>query len=195
MSYRKPDFNVQLQAAFITGLVVLAPLVVTLWVIWNIAVWMETQLPFGFWGGGLLTLALILLVGFLSRTAMGSVLLLFDIRLARLPLIGAIYSSVRDLMKAVSGEERRFRDPVIVRFFPGSKIKRIGFVTRDDLRHLGLPGDVAIYFPDSYNISGMLWIVPRALVKPLKTKNKDIFTFVATGGLAGAQHGVAPRRD
>lgn len=195
MSYRKPSFKVQLQAAFITGLVLLAPLVITLLVIWNIAVWMEARLPFGFWGGGLMTLALILLVGFLSRTAMGSVLDLLDIALTRLPLIGTIYGSVRDLIKAVSGEERRFQNPVIVQFAPGSKIKRIGFVTRDDLRHLGLPGDVAVYLPDAYNISGRLWIVPRSQVKPLKTKSKDIFTFAATGGLAGAQHGAAPRRD
>jgi len=179
-----------LQRSFVTGLILLAPVAATVWVLKFIFDRMRQYSPFSFWGGELVTLlallAFIVLVGWLSRTAMGGMLSLFGGALARIPVLGLVYSSVRDLVNAVSGEERRFRHPVWVRPLADSPVRLIGFITREDLSILGAHDEVAVYLPDSYNISGKLLVVPKVLVEPIRTESSDLFAFVATGGLSGA---------
>ena len=184
----KRTWSQSLQRSFVAGLILLAPMAATAYIVFNIAGFMEQHVPYGFLGGSVLTIAIILVVGLLSRTALGSALSLLGDTFGRLPVLGLVYGAVRDLVNALSGEDKRFKDPVWVRPFAGSSLKVIGFITRDDLRHLGAPGEVAVYLPSSYNISGVLVIVPRKLVKPVRTKSKDLFAFVATGGLSGAHH-------
>ncbi len=193
----------QLQRTFVTGLIVLAPLAATAFILKSLYDYVGSISPFGFFGNAFLsTLAtgvavvlIILLVGWLSRTALGSVLELADDGIAKLPGVGLIYSALRDLVNAVSGEERRFRHPVWVRPVPASPLKLIGFITRDDLSQLGVKGEVAVYLPDSYNISGKLVVVPKRLVTPIKSRSRDLFAFVATGGLTGAHSGGRDARD
>lgn len=191
------DLGKQIQRTFITGLVVLAPLAATAFILRGLYEWVKLNSPFDFAGGTALTLlivaVIIVLVGWLSRTALGSVLDLIDDGLARLPGVGLIYKALRDLVNAISGEERRFRHPVWVWPIPGSKLKFIGFVTREDLRHLGLRSEVAVYLPDSYNISGKLVVVPKSMVKPIKSGDHNLFAFVVTGGLTGASTAAKPK--
>ncbi|HXC65201.1 MAG TPA: DUF502 domain-containing protein, partial [bacterium] len=140
----------------------------------------------GLWGGLGFALAVIYLVGFISRTAAGSLLSVVDEVLAKVPGLGTIYGYLRDLMQAISGEDARFKTPVWVHPYPRSKMKMIGFITREDLRSLGLRGEVAVFLPLAYNISGTLVILPRSQVTPVNTRSKDLLAFVATAGLTGA---------
>lgn len=193
-----PSMSKRLQRTFFTGLIVLAPLFATVWILWGLYDYVSARSPFAFPGGWVVTLAtvalIILAVGWLSRTALGSFMELIEDWLIRLPGLGLIYRSLRELVNAVSGEERRFKHPVWVRPFRGSSLKLIGFITREDLAHLGVKGEVAVYMPHSYNISGQLVVLPRRAVTPIKTKSRDLFAFVATGGLTGAaSHEKGPR--
>ena len=193
-----------LQATFLTGLFLLAPLAVTVWVLYGIFQWLSGLSPFGFlggpaWTGPVLTLASILLfiflIGWLSRTALGSILTVIDHMLARVPGVNFVYNSVRDLVKAFSGGQQGFTHPVWVRVAPSAKIRMIGFITREDLANLGAKGDVAVYLPHSYAISGVVVFVPKRLVKPVQTHGRDTFAFLATGGMSGASgrsHSHAP---
>jgi uncharacterized membrane protein len=204
-----------LQRSFVTGIILLAPVSATLWVI-NLllttlnpltslvisvlltALNQPVPVPPATAGvvivvlGNLITVTvmvgIILLVGWLSRTFLGSVVSMIGDFIARLPVLGLVYTSVRDLVNAVSGEEKRFQHPVWVKPITNSPLRFIGFITREDLAMLGAKGDVAVYLPHSYNISGNLIIVPRRVVRPIKTKAADLFAFVATGGMTGA-HG------
>lgn len=191
----KREHGKQLQRTFITGLIVLAPLAATAIILKGLYEWVKANSPFTFFGGTLLTLLIvvliILLVGWLSRTALRSVLDLMDDGLVKVPGVGLIYKAVRDLVNAISGEERRFRHPVWVKPVPGSPLKLIGFITREDLTQLGVKGEVAVYLPDSYNISGKLVVLPRRAIKPVQSSSRDLFAFVATGGLTG---GHAPSK-
>lgn len=190
MAPRK-SFWRSLQRTFVTGLVVLAPLVVTGMILHSLYQYVQARSPFGFIGGTLLTVIIvgliILIVGWLSRTAFGTVLEWAEEAVLRVPAVGGIYKSLRDMVKAVSGEEHLFRHPVWIHPIPGSKLKVIGFITRDDLTQIGAKGELAVYVPLSYNISGTVIVVPRSMVKPMKTPGGDAFAFVATGGLTGAQ--------
>lgn len=174
----------------VTGLLLLAPLGLTLWFVEKIVDMVQSHSPIGFWGGLGVALAGIFLVGFLSRTAAGSLLSVVDEALTKVPGLGTIYGYLRDLMKAFSGDDARFKQPVWVYPYPGSKMRLIGFITREDLSVLGLKGEVAVFLPLSYNISGTLVVLPRSQVKPVKTRSKDLLAFVATAGLTGAtEHG------
>lgn len=181
----------RLQRTFFTGLIVLAPLFATVSIVMGLYQYVQERSPFDFVGGTALTMLavvlIILAVGWLSRTALGSALELVEDWVIRLPGLGLIYRSVRELVNAVSGEERRFKYPVWVKPFSGSPIRLIGFITREDMTHLDAKGHVAVYLPHSYNISGQLVVLPRKAVRPIRTQSKDLFAFVATGGLTGAQ--------
>lgn len=170
----------------VTGLLLLAPLGLTFLFVEKIVDMVQARSPIGFWGGLGVALGTIFLVGWLSRTAAGSLLSVVDDALTKVPGLGGIYGYLRDLMKAFSGDDARFKQPVWVYPYPGSKMRLIGFITREDLRVLGLKGEVAVFLPLAYNISGTLVVLPRAQVKAVKTRAKDLLAFVATGGLAGA---------
>jgi len=176
-----------IQHTFVTGMLLLAPLAVTTWIVVTIFYWGEEHSPFfGFWGGLGLALTLIFIVGWVSRTAMGPLLSMVDDVLAKVPGLGILYGYLRDMVQGFGGDDQRFRQPVWVYPYPGSKMRMIGFVTREDLSVLGLKNEVAVFLAMGYSISGFLVVVPRNQVKPLKTKSKDLLAFVATGGLAGA---------
>jgi uncharacterized membrane protein len=171
---------------FVTGFLLLAPLAITTLIVRNIAEFVRANSPVGLWGGLGFALALIYMVGLISRTAAGSLLSVLDEILAKVPGLGTIYGYLRDLMQAMGGEDARFKSPVWVYPYPRSRMKLIGFVTRTDLRTLGLRGEVAVFLPLAYNISGTLVILPKSQVKPVRTRSKDLLAFVATAGLTGA---------
>lgn len=101
----------------------------------------------------------------------------------RLPLFNFVYSSVKDLTEAFVGEEKKFNEPVLVTMDEFG-LKRIGFVTHKDLTVLGLPEDVAVYFPFSYSFTGQLVILPATRVKPIDKSAADMMKFVVSGGVS-----------
>jgi uncharacterized membrane protein len=128
------------------------------------------------------TLLGFLLSNFLSRRILGA----FEGLLDRLPLVKLLHGSVKDLMGAFVGEERRFDTPVTVEILPGSEIRALGFVTRDSLVDLGLGAElVAVYLPQSYNFAGQLIIIPRSRVHRIEAESAEMMALVLSGGVAG----------
>ena len=146
-------------------------------------------------GAGLLILVVLvttlgfLLSNYLSRRLLGA----FEGLLDRVPLVKLLHGSVKDLLGAVVGEQRKFDVPVAVEFFPGTDVRAFGFVTRDSVSDLGL-GDhlVAVYLPQSYNFGGQLLVVPRSRVQQLETEAGAMLAMVVSGGVAGTP---PPRAD
>ncbi len=106
----------------------------------------------------------------------------FDKWLNKLPVFRFIYSSVKDLTEAFVGEDKKLNEPVLVEDENG--FKRIGFLTQKDLSHIGLPGDVAVYFPWSYSFAGQIYIVPATKVKHLDMTAGQAMKFIVSGGLS-----------
>ncbi len=102
----------------------------------------------------------------------------------RLPLFNFLYSSIKDLTEAFVGDEKKFNEPVLVEV-NGSGLKKIGFLTQKDLGALGMPGEVAVYFPFSYSFAGQLCVVNKSKVQPLKMNGTDAMKFVVSGGVSG----------
>ena len=172
---------------FVRGCLVLAPLGLTLYILYTILHAIDQLLPIGIPGVGLLlTLVLVTLVGMLTSNVLGrSVFDAADRMLKRLPLVKLIYTSIKDLINAFMGDKKSFNRPVAVTLNPESGLKALGFITRDGLSALDLPHHVAVYFPQSYNFAGYLALVPREQVEALDVSSAELMTFIISGGVSG----------
>ena len=101
----------------------------------------------------------------------------------RVPILKMIYTSVNDFLNAFVGEKKKFTRPVIVKVNMVSELEKIGFITTEDLKDLGVEGKVAVLFPHSYNWSGELFIVPKEHVRPLNLPPSEVMKFAVTGGV------------
>jgi uncharacterized membrane protein len=174
-------------AYFLRGLVLAAPLAITLYVCWLIFSTVDRWLGLPIPGAGFLaTIALVTLLGFLASNLLTrGVVSLLDRLLARLPFVRLLYSATKDLLNAVVGEQRRFDQPVLVSLTPDGAIRAFGFITRDSLASIGLEHDVAVYVPQSYNFAGNLVVVPATRVAPLDRESSEVLTFIVSGGVTG----------
>ena len=170
---------------FFEGLLVLVPLVATMYVVYIIFTKVDNIFKFSVPGMGfLVTLLSITIVGFISSNFITKKLLgLVDTIFARLPFVKMIYSSVKDLIGAFVGDKKSFDKPVLVTLSPGSNIQAIGFVTRESLANIGFAEKVAVYLPQSYNFAGNLLVVPKEQVTPISAESGDIMAFIVSGGV------------
>jgi uncharacterized membrane protein len=191
---------------FLQGLIVLAPIGITIWVVFGLFNWVDSFLPnlinsfapdllqkdasgnlrrlpgLGF----LVVVTLVLLVGWLSSLfVVGRLVAVFDTVLERTPGIKFIYSSVKDFLEAFAGNKKKFDHPVLVNV-DGTDVWRIGFITQESSKHLGLENHITVYVPHSYAISGITYIVPQEKVRPLPPNihPADAMKFTVSGGVS-----------
>lgn len=137
-------------------------------------------------GLGIITIVLfVTLIGFLGSTfVFQPIMRYFDRAISKAPLIKIIYSSVKDLLLAFMGNQKKFTEPVIVSFGPAMEMERLGFLTQKDVNILGLDEDkVSVYFPASYSVMGEVIIVPRKNVRSLNIPPADVMKFIVSGGV------------
>jgi uncharacterized membrane protein len=172
---------------FFRGLLFTVPLSLTLYIVIASIQWLDNLIPLPLPGLGLMLIIMIItFFGYLGSTLL--VRPIFDLlerMIIRLPLANLIYTSLKDLMSAFVGDKRRFTHAVLVTLNKENGIQKLGFITRDDLECIGLPGKVAVYLPHSYNISGNLFVVPKEIVVPIEALGSDVMKFIVSGGIAG----------
>ena len=189
---------------FFQGVVVLAPIGVTVWVIVSLFNWVDNFLPnllnvvfpiqFAAVNGQIpkvtglgfvVAIALVLIVGWLSSLYfMGRLVSVFDKVLERTPGIKIIYSSVKDFLEAFAGNKKKFDQPVLVNI-DSQDVWRIGFITQQNSVHFGMNEFVTVYVPHSYAISGITYIVSPTRIKKLP-KNigaAEAMKYVISGGV------------
>jgi uncharacterized membrane protein len=175
---------------FFEGLLILVPVVTTLYVAWlvlqTIDGWLNIPIP---GVGFLVTLGLITLTGrYASTMFVQKVLDMMEGVLIKAPFVKLLYTSIKDLIAAFMGEKRRFDQPVLVSLSPVGHGEAVGFVTRTDLEFLGLLDHVAVYFPQSYNFAGHLLVFPKDQVRPLEAESSEVMAFIVSGGVSGGPH-------
>ncbi|QNN43625.1 DUF502 domain-containing protein [Pedobacter roseus] len=183
----------------IKGLLIVVPIAVSIfivvWAVTTVDSWLNVNNILGvnprtgesrnIPGLGLLTvLTIILLAGiFVTNLVTEPMYNWFQRMMQRLPLLNFIYSSIKDLTEAFVGDEKKFNHPVLVEVEGG--LKKIGFLTQNDLHKLNLPDEVAVYFPLSYSFAGQLCIVKRDKVADLNMTAADAMKLVVSGGVSG----------
>lgn len=170
-----------LKTWFLTGLLVLVPLAITLWVLSLIIGTMDQSLallpaawqPDRLFGmrvpglGAILTLLFILIVGVLAHNFIGQKLVLWwEALLGRIPVVGPIYSSVKQVSDTLlSSNGNAFRKALLVQY-PREGSWTIAFLTGrpggDVENHL--QGEyVSVYVPTTPNpTSGFFLMMPKA---------------------------------
>lgn len=171
---------------FVGGLLFLAPVVITVYVVFLLFTTIDGIFSFELPGAGFLfTVGLITFVGFVTSHLLAHrLLLLVDRLFSRLPLVALLYASLKDLVNAFVGDKKSFNKPVEVALDADHKIRALGFITRDDLQSLGLTNSVAVYLPQSYNFAGNLVIVERSRVTPLAASPSEVMKLIVSGGVS-----------
>jgi len=177
---------------FLRGLLIFVPIAVTVFAL----LWAFTGLDKIFRGllrisipglGILVTIAVIFLIGFLASNFVGRKLFgLVEKVFTKVPLVKLLYGSIKDLVEAFAGEEKKFDKPVMASLGQGGA-KVMGFVTRETLTNLGLTDYVAVYLPQSYNFAGNVLLFPKDAVQRLDINGSEAMTFIVSGGVAAAK--------
>jgi uncharacterized membrane protein len=187
----------KLSQYFLQGLLFLVPVVATIYVVYAVFAKIDGLFSFEVPGlGFLLTIALILFVGFVSSNLLAnSVMLHVDRIFARMPLVTMLYTSIKDLIDAFVGDKKSFNKPVQVALDADNRISVLGFITREDLNSLGIADRVAVYVPQSYNFAANLLIVDRRQVFPLAANPREVMKFIVSGGVSWQEpvFSVAPQ--
>lgn len=172
---------------FFRGLLILVPIVVTIYLIIVSLQWIDSLIPITIPGLGLIiVLGIIITFGYLASTIIARPIfdLMEDIIIS-IPLISPIYSSTKDLLSAFVGDKKKFTQSVLVTMDAANGVQKLGFITQEDLSLFGLTDKVAVYLPHSYNFSGNFYIVPREQVTLLDLPSSDVMKFVVSGGVSG----------
>lgn len=178
----------QVAGWFIRGLLITAPTALTLYICWLLVRWVDGLLGIPIPGLGILvTLAAITAIGALASTVLTRGLLAaLDELLEKVPFVRLLYTSAKDLLNAFVGDKRRFTKAVRVSLSEDGAIGALGFVTTESLDQLGLPGQVTVYLPQSYNFAGQMLVVPAHRVTPLAADSAEVMAFIVSGGVSRA---------
>ena len=179
---------------FFQGLIFIAPVSITFYIIYLIirflngliVNYIDPVLPFQVPGlGFVVVIFIIAFMGFIGQSIIAHPFMqLFNRLMEKTPLVKIIYSSIRDLLSAFVGKEKKFNQPALVKVNHISNLEKIGFITEEDLSELGIEGKKsAVYFPHSYNFSGELFIVPNEFITKLDIPASDAMKFVVSGGV------------
>jgi uncharacterized membrane protein len=101
-----------------------------------------------------------------------------------LPLIKIFYSAFKDLVSAFVGDKKKFKTGVLITVNVQSNIKKLGFLTQENLDILNLPDMVSVYCPHSYAFSGEMFIVPREQVEILTISSAEVMKIIVSGGVS-----------
>jgi uncharacterized membrane protein len=181
---------------FINGLLTILPIVLAVYIIYKIFgfldsilgnllkdVLKEDYIP----GIGLVTtIVLITLLGWMSTQYIsGKIFRLVDRILEKTPIVKVVYTVIKDTIHSLLGEKKSFSTVVLIEY-PEMNMKSIGFITADQVSSLGngLEDHVAVYIPQTFQIAGFTFLVPKDRIKILDLKPEDAMKFLLSGGVA-----------
>jgi uncharacterized membrane protein len=169
---------------FLRGIIIVVPIGLTIYLIYEAFVWIDRLLALKTPGVGFAaTILMVIAVGALaSNFVVSKFLRLTEVVFTRAPLIRMVYAAIRDLLEAFVGDRKRFDQPVAVSIT--DEVRAIGFITREDLSFLGLPGEIGVYLPFSYSVAGTLIVVPRTRVQKLAIDSASVMSLVVSGGIS-----------
>ena len=173
---------------FIQGLIILAPIGITAYVLYWLFDKVDSILrPYlNIPGLGFAIIILfVLLVGWISSSfLMGGFINFFDTWMERTPGIKFIYTSTKDFFEAFAGDKRKFNKAVLANVF-ADDVWIVGFLTDQEMAKFDMGADkVAVYVPQAYNFAGQLYILPRSKVKKIeKITSGEAMKYAVTGGV------------
>jgi uncharacterized membrane protein len=193
---------------FVTGIVVGAPIGITIWLIWSFVNFVdrrikplipsewnpETYLKFALPGLGIVVAVVGLTVlGALTANILGRSFLEFGEKLlGRVPLVRSVYTGVKKVFETfASSEASSFKEAVLIEY-PGPGLWAIGFITS---RNPGaeitarVPNAIAVMVPTSPNpaMGHLVYVAPEAVKKLDMPVDKAAQLVISFGILSAEQ--------
>ena len=213
---RRRSFLASIRGSFLTGLVVIAPIGLTVWLIWSLAGWMDSWvLPFvpgqfrpeNYIGinlrgvGVIIFLLFTVLVGWTAKGLIGRSLIRWGEGLVdRMPFVRSIYNGLKQIAETVFAQTDTTFDTACLVEYPRRGMWAIAFVSTDakgeiDKRIPVEDGKVSVFLPTTPNpTSGFLLFVPKADIIELDMSVEDAAKLVISAGLVypNGKGGVQP---
>jgi uncharacterized membrane protein len=199
-----PGFVSRIRTYFLTGLVVVGPVAVTLWLVWWFVTWVdglvrpffpvayrpETYLPVQIPGLGLIIAFLALtLLGFFTANLVGRKLVDFgEGLLNRMPVVRPIYRTAKQIFQTLfSKSESSFRRVALVEF-PSPGMWSLVFLTQSPTEEIAgrLPASeyVSAFMPCTPNpTTGFFFYVPKGDVIELGITVEQAMTVIMSAGI------------
>jgi uncharacterized membrane protein len=172
------------------GVLYVAPTALTIFILIKVFLFLdsilETIVGKDIPGLGLLTLVVgLVLIGFLGNIFISEpIKKSFNKWLAKVPLVKVIYNSVKDLLAAFVGKEKKFNNPVMVKEHSNATCYKVGFITQESVTSLGVEGSFsAVYFPHSYAFSGVVLLVENEHIVTIDKPAAEVMKFIVSGGV------------
>ena len=172
---------------FLQGLLILGPVSITIYFIYEIFDKIDNILrpAINIPGiGFVIIIGFIITIGYLSSFfVMSRILSVMDKLLERTPGIKLFYSFVRDFFEAFAGNKKKFTNSVLANV-DDTDVWRVGFITQEDMSSFGMENYVAVYLPMAYSVAGNVYIVPKHRVKPITNISAtQSMKFAVSGGV------------
>ncbi|WP_099867806.1 DUF502 domain-containing protein [Pararhizobium haloflavum] len=198
--------TLRLRNYFLTGLIICAPLAITIYLTWSFIMWVDgwvkpyvpriynpdSYLPFSVPGFGLLTaLVFITVVGFLTANLIGRTLVGYgESILDRMPIVRSIYKVLKQIFETVLAEQSNsFKQAGLIEY-PRLGVWSIVFIATESKGEVGYKLEergqetVAVFVPTTPNpTSGYLLFVDRRDVVPLDMSVEDAAKMIISAGL------------
>jgi uncharacterized membrane protein len=142
---KKPGMFAGLRASFLTGIVVIAPVSLTIWLLWTLVGWVDSfvlpLVPYNFRPeqyiginlrgvGVIIFLLFTIMVGWVAKGLIGRSLIGFAESLVeRMPVVRSIYSGVKQIAETVFAQSERSFEKACLIQYPRKGIWAIGFIS------------------------------------------------------------------
>lgn len=194
-----------LRSSFLTGLVVIAPIGLTLWLIWTVVGWIDGWvLPFvpsqfrpeQYVGinlrgvGVIIFLVFTVIVGWLAKGLIGRSLINWAEGVVdRMPVVRSVYGGVKQIAETIFAQTETSFDKACMIEYPRKGIWAIGFISTTARGEIAqeMPTDgekVAVFVPTTPNpTSGFLLFFPRRDIIELEMSIEDAAKLIISAGL------------
>lgn len=207
----------RLRNAFLTGLVIVGPVTITLYIMWGVIYWIDawikpllpttynpdTYLPFPIPGLGLVIALLgVTLIGALAANLLGrSLVATGELMLSRTPVVRKVYGAVKQMFESVistTGPAQAFQRVGLIEF-PSEGIWSLVFITGETSGEIstaagsGDPELLTVFMPTGIvPPTGFICFLPRSDVKPLSMSVEEAAKIVMSGGIVMPGNGDNP---
>lgn len=204
-----------LRASFLTGLIVIAPVGITVWLIWTLTGWVDSWVlplipprarPENYIGldlrglGVVVFLLFTILIGWIARGWIGrAVIGTGEALFTRMPIVGAVYGGIKQIAETLLSQGDGKFDRACLIEYPRRGIWGVGFIAgpakgeiAGQAARSGQGRFLAVFLPTTPNpTSGFLLFVPEQDVHILDMPVEDAAKLVISGGLVYPPDGTA----
>jgi len=202
---RKRGLFAGLRASFLTGIVVIAPVGLTVWLIWTVVGWVDgvvlPLIPYSFRpenyiginlrGVGVIFFFIFtIFIGWVAKGLIGRSMIRFaESYVERMPVVRSIYSGVKQIAETVFAQTERSFEKACLIEYPRKGIWAIAFISTSTKGEVARRGGgkqdmVSVFVPTTPNpTSGFLLFFPKKDVIVLDMSVEEAAKLVISAGL------------